>query len=291
MRKRVADAPVPRPGKPRLRIGIRVMASLGLLTFSFMLVFVVNDAATMSGEAARLVPPGSFEARVGAEHPGESVHLTGAVVALVIGASGLIGLIVAPSRRGFAHQTLAAVAAMLIAIGITGNPDNRGGQAGAVDLAFLVMAIPSLVAALLAIRGRRPDAQVDPPHLFLFATAAPGVWYGIEQALIQRNTWPPLADPHHQAHWYAMAVAAFAVVLAVAAAAFRGEGWQVGGILAGLGALVIAVASVADTSAASALPRWAAVGAAAWGLLVLARTYRAWREMQPTRGLRPADSR
>ena len=38
---------------------------------------------------------------------------------------------------------------------------------------------------------------------------SPAAWYGVDQALLQRNTFPPTADPHHNGHWWVMAIVAF----------------------------------------------------------------------------------
>lgn len=85
---------------------------------------------------------------------------------------------------------------------------------------------------------------------------------------MQRNTWPPLADPHHQAHWVAMAIV-------VASAALSGAGWRLAAVTAGVAAVALAAASLLAPEAASALhPGWAVV-ALLWGGAVLAVT---WRE-------------
>jgi hypothetical protein len=248
---------------------------LGLLTFNFMLMFVVGDALGRLGQDHELEPAGSPEAQFGADHPGETVHIIGAAAAVAIGATGLIGLIIRPDRAGSATQTGAAAVAMLITIGIVGDPDNYGGQGLPVDPAFLIFALPPLAAAVAAAPwrawGRRALAR---PRLAVLASLAlPGVWFGIDQGLMQRNTWPPLADPHHQAHWYAMSVLAFLIVLVVAGASLHGRGWRLAATTGGSATAAIAVASIADPSSASALPAgWAAAGLA-WGLAVLAVTW------------------
>lgn len=94
---------------------------------------------------------------------------------------------------------------------------------------------------------------------------------------MQRNTWPPLADPHHQAHWYAMSVFAFATVLVVAGAALQGRGWRLAATSAAAAASAPAVSSLLDPASASALPTLWAVVALAWGAAVLAVTWRQHR--------------
>jgi hypothetical protein len=109
--------------------------------------------------------------------------------------------------------------------------------------------------------------------LALAALSLPVLWYGIDQALMQRNTWPPLADPHHQAHWIAMAILAFMVPPVVASAALSGRGWRMAAITVGVAAIAVAAASFLAPQAASVLhPGWAVV-ALLWGLAVLALTW------------------
>jgi hypothetical protein len=257
------------------RTTVRILALLGMLTFGFMLVFVVGDAADRVGVAQVLEEPGSPEARIGADHPGEAIHLAGALAALAIGGAGLIGLVVRPERTGSAYHTAATAAAMLLTAGVVGDPDNYGGQGLFVDPLFAVMALPPLAAALTAQpwrmrgKGRRKRSL----QLVLAVLALPGLWYGFEQGLMQRNTWPPLADPHHQAHWYAMGLLAFLVVLVATTAAFSGRGWRPAAITPALAAMSVAVASLLARDAASALaPGWAAA-ALMWGLTMLAVTW------------------
>ena len=258
------------------RMAVRVLASVGTLSFSFMLIFVVMDAASRIGREQALEPPGSLEARLGAQRPGETVHITGASVALMIGVSGLISLVIAPTRAGSANQAGAAAIAMMLGTLITGNPDNHGGQAGLLDPAFLILAMPPLGAALLARpwRAWHMPARSRPEYFVLAAMGIPGLWYGSQQALIQRNTWPPLADPHHQAHWLAVSIGAISVVLAVAVAGLPGRGWRVAATTGGLGAVMLATASLTDRSAASAFPGPWGVIALLWGLAVLWLTYK-----------------
>lgn len=260
------------------RVAVRVLAVLGLLTFNFMLVFVATDAMGRVGQEAELVPAESTEAQIGADHPGESVHIVGAIAAVALGASGLVGLIVRPQRAGSATQVGAAAVAMLITTVIVGNPDNHGGQAGLVDPAFAIMAVPPLAAALVAAPWRvwRRDG-LNMRLLVLAAVALPGLWYALDQGLIQRNTWPPLADPHHQAHWYAMSVLVFMTVMVIAGTSLAGRGWRTAAFTSGAAATALGAASLLAPSAASALhPAWAAA-AAVWGLVVLAVTWRGRR--------------
>lgn len=253
------------------RVLVRVIAVIGLLALNFLIVFVITDAWGRVGEVQLLEPPGSVEAQIGAEHPGEAVHLAGAVAALVVGVSGLGGLIIRPQRAGSATHTGMAALAWLIAAVLVGDPDNHGGQVGVIDLLFAVMAVPALVAVAVAApwRSWRRGGLSRPALLVLAGLGLPWVWHGIQQGLMQRNTWPPLADPHHQAHYFAAALVAFMVVLLVAGAAVAGRGWRVAAVTAGAAGAAIAGASLLAPDAASSLhPLWA-VAAGLWGIAVL----------------------
>jgi hypothetical protein len=264
---------------PGRRIAVRVLAVLALLAFNFMLVFVVSDAAGRIGDAGEdLESPGSEAARIGVEHPGEAVHLAGATATLIIGVSGLAGLVVQPQRAGSAtHVGLGAVA-WLFASFVVGNPDNYGGQAGVIDPAFVILTVPAIVTALLAAPwGAWRRGPVRPALLVAALIGLPWLWYAIDQGLTQRHSWPPLADPHHQAHWFTMSLLAGMILLLVAGSALPGRGWRVAAITAGTSAMAVAVASLAAPVAASALrPGWA-LGALLWGIGVLAVTWRASR--------------
>lgn len=241
------------------RLAVRVVAVLGLLLFSFFFSIVaLNTLAIIpaGGEGSPEDPPPSAEARFGAAHPGEAVHAAGAVAIVAIGASGLVALIARPERAGHAYQVLASMTAVLLTMPVVGDPDNVGGQAGPLDPFMLVVVVPAVVAALLAAPWRRRDSEKGwRPRLLVLAAigAIPGAWYGVEQALFQRNTFPPTADPHHNAHWWAMAIIAFMVVLVMMAAALPGRGWRLGSIPSAVAAIGIGAASLVAGSAASAL--------------------------------------
>jgi hypothetical protein len=273
-----ADAGAAVLGRGR-RTAVRVLSVLGLLTFSFMLVLVILDAGGRVGTDPSLVDPGSAAARLGADHPGETLHLVGAAAALSIGAAGLVGLAVRPQHSGSARHVLATAVAMVVVALLVGDPDNHGGQAGPVDPLFVVMALPPVAAALTAgpwrVGARKAgQARVRLPVLVVAASGLPWLWYGRAQGLLQRETWPPLADPHHQAHWYAMALLAVLIVLTAASAAFGGGGSRVAATVPAVAALAVATASLLAPGAASALsPVWA-VAALLWGAALLAVTWR-----------------
>ena len=281
-----ASAEIRSPDEGRLgparRLLVRVLAVFALLTFNFMLVFVVGDAADRVGDAGHdLEPPGSAEARIGAEYPDETVHLVGATAALIMGVSGLIGLAARPQRAGSAtHVGLAAVA-WLLAAAVMGDPDNHGGQAGVIDLAFVILALPALITAVVAAPwGAWRRGPLRPAFLVAALIGLPWLWYAIDQGLMQRHTWPPLADPHHQAHWFTMSVLAGLILLLVAGSSLCGRGWRVAAVTAGVSAMAIGLASLAAPEAGSALPPAWAIGGVAWGIGVLVLTWRASRAEQ-----------
>ncbi|HEX6581116.1 MAG TPA: hypothetical protein VF195_09625 [Actinomycetota bacterium] len=182
---------------------VRIVAVLGLLLFgSFFSIVALNTLGVVSSgaEGSPDDPPPSAEARFGAAHPGEALHAVGAVAVVVIGASGLVAMIVRPERPGHAYQVLAAMTGVLVTLSIVGDPDNVGGQASPIDPSLLLVTVPAVVAALLAAPWRRRGSD-DRWRTHLLALAAvgaiPAARYGIDQALIQRNTFPPTADPHH----------------------------------------------------------------------------------------------
>lgn len=257
------------------RSAVRGLAILGLFTASLFPVFATADALSRVGQDRVLEAAGSPEAQYGADHPSESIHIPASAAMAAIVASGLIGLIVRPSHAGFATHTGAVGIAMLSVAGVMGDPDNYGGQGLPVDPAVVVLAVPVLAAAAAAAPWRewRRGGLKHPELLVLAALALPALWFGVDQGLLQRNTWPPLADPHHQGHWMMMAQLAFAIPLATAGSALSGRGWRPATTTAAIGTLTIGVASLVDSQAGSALPMAWAVAATGWAVIVLAFTW------------------
>lgn len=164
---------------------------------------------------------------------------------------------------------LGVMAGLLLTLPLVGNPDDVGGQVSWIDPVFLILVVPSVVAVAVARPWSDWHSQpVRPRFVVLAAMAAvPAAWYGVDQALMQRNTFPPTADPHHNAHWWAMAVFAFAVVLVTAAAGLPGKGWRLGPRVAGMAAMAVGIVSILAPSSASALrPGWA-IAAVLWGFV------------------------
>jgi len=102
-----------------------------------------------------------------------------------------------------------------------------GGMAGPIDPLFIVVALPGLAGALLAQPWRRADRSEWKNVILVLALIGlvPIASYGMDQALMQRNTFPPSADPHHNAHWWAMSALAFAGLLVLG-----GAGVCIGGV-------------------------------------------------------------
>jgi hypothetical protein len=252
------------------KLGVRIAAVVGLLLFLVFFGVVAADTVGLidpSAVGSPDDPPPSAAARYGAAHPGDAVHAAGAISVLALGAWGLLALIAWPERSGAAYQVLAVTVGVLITLPIVGDPNNVGGQAGWIDPLLAILVVPSLVTALLASPWRARSSGPGRPRLLLLAAivAVPAAWYGVDQALLQRDTFPPTADPHHNAHWWVMATSAAMTVLVVAAAGLPRRRWPWGAVIAGAAAVAVGVASIADQGAASALAIGWALPAVVWG--------------------------
>lgn len=261
---------------------VRLITVLALFSFSFMFLIVAAEASgviSVEPTGSPNDPPPSEAAREGAAAPGEAVHFAGALAVIAVGATGLIALLISPSRAGSSYQVLSAAIGLLAVVAIVGDPDNYGGQAGIVDPLFVLLGVPPLIAGLVAARWHdRREWRLARPLLLLAAIAVvPLLAYGVDQALMQRNTFPPTADPHHQAHWFAMATFAFVVPLVVATAALGAPGWRLGAVAASVGTMAVAVSSIANPEAASSFGRLAGGAALLWAVAVLAVVVRSRR--------------
>jgi hypothetical protein len=272
------------------RLGVRIPAALGLVLFVFF--FSMVAAATLGlvetgAEGSPNDPAPSAAARFGAARPGETVHVSGALAVLAIGGSGLVGLIGRPEHSGHSHHVLAAMAGMLLTLPLVGDPDNYGGQAGWIDPVLLIFILPSMVAALVARPWRHwRSGRWRPRFLVLAAIGAiPAGWYGVGQAMMQRNTFPPTADPHHNAHWWTMAIVAFMAVLVMAAASLPAKSWRLGPWVAGLAAITIGLASLLGASSASAVSSAWAIPTVVWGLVGIWYAVRETARDRPSRSI------
>jgi hypothetical protein len=261
------------------RVTIRSLAVVGLLLFGFISFIVTAGAAGViesprEGEPGD--PPPSKEALAGAAAPGEAIHVVGGLALFAIGGSGLVALVAKPERSGTALQVAAVMTGIVITAPIVGDPDNVGGMAGPIDPLFVIVALPGLVAAILAKPWR--DVRASRRKLSLLTLAAigviPVVWYGVGQALMQRNTFPPSADPHHNAHWWAMSALAFVGILVLSGAGLGLRGWRVGATAVGLSGLAFGVASLVAPEAASAVSLLWSIVSILWGLAILVAQFR-----------------
>ncbi|HUP15621.1 MAG TPA: hypothetical protein VM848_06185 [Acidimicrobiia bacterium] len=184
----------------------------------------------------------------------------------------MIALFAKPEHGGTALQVAAVMTGILITAPIVGDPDNVGGMAGPIDPLFVILALPGLVAAILAKPWRDVRASRRRLSILMLAAigAVPIVWYGVGQALIQRNTFPPSADPHHNAHWWAMSALAFAGILVLSGAGLGLRGWRVGATAVGLSGVAFGVASLVAPEAASAVSLLWSIASILWGLAILA---------------------
>jgi hypothetical protein len=87
------------------RLAVRILAALGLVLFGLFFSMIAAETLGViepGAEGSPDDPPPSAEARLGASRPGEAVHVAGAFGVLLIGGSGLVGLIARPERSGCA---------------------------------------------------------------------------------------------------------------------------------------------------------------------------------------------
>ena len=99
-----------------------------------------------------------------------------------------------------------------------GDPDNHGGQYGPFDVTYLIFLAPLLILATFhpSRRDLRKIVRLRVPLVLMAAVIVlPLFTYGVNQGLIQRNSWTPNSDPHHNSHWLVMAeLASFTIPLA-----------------------------------------------------------------------------
>ncbi|HYH26284.1 MAG TPA: hypothetical protein VD834_13135 [Blastococcus sp.] len=262
-----------RPGRGR-RLLVRGLLVVGVPLPAVYLTSVVTDALGLS--ATHRVgsvddPAPSAEALAGAAAPSEAVHVTGAVAVLLTVLVAAAALFIRPDRPSSARYLLATFSALVPVALIVGDPDNYGGQAGLVDPLFLALPVPAALAALVAGPWTRRAAERGPRLAllgFVVLGVGPAVWWGVRQALMQRNTYPPTADPHHNSHWYVIAVLTFMVLALSVLAVLNAEGWRLAAATAAADALAVAVVSLFAPQSASALgPFWSgAVIAWAFGV-------------------------
>lgn len=242
--------------RPRA-VGARVATALSVLVIGAAYGYVASD----SGWA-----------------PGEHVHVVAA--ATILGTTltaAAVGM--RQPGRPLATWLFAAVAiAQVVSYAIIGDPDNHGGQAGWFDVANLLFILPPAFAAWAhrRLRGRHVGAGPRPVpwslRVLVIAGSVPLVWAAVDQALAQRNSWPPISDPHHQGHWHTVSIA-LVLVLVVAGLAARGvDGWPALAIVAAIAVGALGLTGLGFGSDASSPGAAASSAAVAWAVAVAAAT-------------------
>ena len=191
------------------------------------------------------------------DDPIHRVHHVGAVLFIGMLVAGLLAQLRAPERNIAAfQQAVMCVLAIQITNLIMGNPDNHGGNTGFLDPAFLIFLVPVVILVALhpsrsaVFRGGGGMSRTLPA--ITLAAAVPLAWYGIQHGLVQRHSWPPLADPHHQ-KWFMMAFLAFSMLLVGLVASIRAEGWWLPAWSTGIAAVALGMVSMLYPDLASSL--------------------------------------
>lgn len=232
---------------------VRILTFVGLALYVFVFSIVVAGDSGWTGD--------------------EHVHFVGAVLMGLALVAGMGKLIVHPGDRAALVHGAAVLLALLLVQAVVGDPDNHGGQAGPYDITYLIVSIPFLVAVALALRltprGRGRSA-VDPMLLVMglvgLAVALP---YAIDQALIQRNSWPPAADPHHNSHWATMSQVAVIPGFLLILSALPRVGSRAQALFAGMLAVVLGAVSAFYTEDSSSLGLAVGLAVASAGIAVI----------------------
>lgn len=238
------------------RLIARVVAAVGacLLTLYF---------GTVAADALRL--------------GGDMFHGAAAISVILLAALPLAVLLVRPTSASLALQVLGAMLAFTGVQLVVGDPDNHGGQAGPFDFAYAVFLVPPAVAASLTRPWRSPVEQGAPRGRLWGLVAiglAPALLYALDQALEQRSSWPPAADPHHNSHWIAASLLALLPITTVATAALGRRCWQLSAFSGGGVAIAVGALAVFSPGLVSSPGRIAAVVVTAWGVAVTGVSWR-----------------
>lgn len=239
------------PGSARRRrvSVMRALAGVTLLLHTFLYGTVAADAGWGAGER---------------------VHFTTVVIAWALTAVPLLALSVRPARAAVVDQLLAGAVMILALLVVVGNPDNQGGQAGVYDPVYLIFFGLPVVVAILARRNTAASFSVRWPLITVSLLAAvPAAIAAVNEELLQRNSWPPVLDPHHNGHWMVAGIAILAPVVAAAVAALGRRGWRLPLWTAGITAVVLGIVSVAFPADASSLGRGWGGGLALWGVALV----------------------
>lgn len=180
------------------------------------------------------------------------------------------------------QQVLAAMLGMIVTGFIVGDPDNYGDNLAIFDLAMLMFIIPVIVLYFLHPNRsqifRFQFKDIDKTQLYLgLLVLIPLSLYGVQQALLQRNSYPPLSDIHH-AHWHAMADWAFATIIIVLVSSLRAKGFIIPTLMSAIGMLFIGTASIVNTQAPSSLGFWIGVLVTVVSIIQFSRLYLVYKK-------------
>lgn len=231
---------------------IRILTAIGLALYAFVFSFIVAADSGWTSD--------------------ERIHFTGAVLMGLALLVGMGRLILRPrDRMALVHGAVALLAVLLVQV-VVGDPDNQGGQAGPYDITYLIVSIPYIVAVILALRlpaekgGRR---KLDPVLLGIgLIGLAVTLLYALDQALMQRNSWPPASDPHHNSHWATMAQIGMIPGLLVIVSALPRVGSRVQALVAAFIAVTLGTVSVLYREDSSSLGLVGGTAAVAMGIVV-----------------------
>ncbi len=255
------------------RVAFRICVTLFVLFYAFLIGaasgLLGTDGSTWDEQSHRV------------HHVGISLFIGIVVV-------GLLAQLRAPERNiASFQQAVVGVLAIQIVNLIVGDPDNYGGNVGIIDPVFLIFLVPvGILAALHPARASLFRSGLGMSRTLAgmaLAAAVPLAIYGVEQALVQRNSWPPTSDPHHT-KWAWMASFAFAIPLVGLVAAARTEGWRVPAYSAGIAAIVFGLVSVLYPGHASSVGRmWGSLSILGGTAFMIASVWEArWGRALPT---------
>ncbi len=195
---------------------------------------------------------------VGKDGNAHIVHHLGSSLILGLIVSGLILMFFKKSSQIAGLQQVVATILGFVVMGfIVGDPDNYGNNVAIFDLANLFLVFPVVLLVALHPDRKRilwPDfSKIKKSLLLLYSTILiPFFVYGFMQSIVQRNSYPPLSDIHHQ-HWLAMSTVAFAIIFVGFVGALRSPGYLMPMGMSAFSLLVLGIVSVLAPHAASSL--------------------------------------
>lgn len=195
---------------------------------------------------------------IGDDGSAHLLHIPAAIIFIGFIASGLISQLPGYGRyRGGFQQVAASLLGLLLMAFIVGDPDNHGGNNAIFDPAFLLFIVPVVIMWFIHPDRRNVfsiyTGKAHRGMLALYLTLlVPFSAYGVQQALLQRNSFPPLSDIHHQ-HWQAMAMVAFSTVLIGIVGALKSRGYVLPSVSASVSLLILGFLSILYPEAPSSL--------------------------------------